>query len=598
MAAPYSATEVAASAPWRKERPLQTRGRQPTVGKLFWQRCPVHDFRLSPHPRFARPAGPLLLVVLDGIGLGSGDDFDAVARAQMPCLRRLMRAPGRFLPLAAHGKAVGLPSDDDMGNSEVGHNALGAGRVVQQGASLVDDALASGALFEGAAFRKLRDRFAAGGTLHLIGLLSDGGVHSRLDQILALIDGAVARGAKRLRLHVLLDGRDVPDRSATKYLERVEEKARVLAAGGVDLQVASGGGRMFVTMDRYESDWSIVERGWRAHVLGDGPCFASATEAVAHARERQPGISDQELPPFVVARDGRPVGTIEDGDAVVFVNFRGDRALQISRAFESDDFPYFDRRRRPQVVYAGMMEYDGDLHIPRNYLVAPPTIERTSGEYFVHNGVRTFACSETQKFGHVTYFWNGNRSGRFDESLETYVEVPSFPPPFQERPEMKAYEIADVVADALLSGRHDLVRVNLANGDMVGHTGDLAATIASCTAADHALAIMLHACTVAGGIAVVTADHGNADDMVQRDKRGAAQRDSGGRVLPRTSHTLAPVPFCLSGPGLSSSTVFRRDLGKPGLANVAATVMNLLGFVAPEDFAPSLLSSPTDTPSA
>lgn len=548
------------------------------------------DLRLAPHATHKKPTGPLLLVVLDGVGLGAGDGFDAVARAHTPHLRRLMAEPGRFMPLKAHGTAVGLPTDDDMGNSEVGHNALGAGRVVQQGAALVDAALSSGQLFTGDGFARVQQRFAAGGTLHLIGLLSDGGVHSRLDQILALVDGAAARGAKRIRLHVLLDGRDVPDGSSTQYIAQVDAKAAALAGRGVDVAIASGGGRMFVTMDRYESDWSIVERGWRAHVLGDAPAFSSATEAIAAARRDKPGCSDQHLPPFVVARDGRPVGTIEDGDAAVFVNFRGDRALQITRAFEAEHFPHFDRVRRPDVVYAGMMEYDGDLHVPKVYLVAPPTIERTSGEYLAKNGIRTFACSETQKFGHVTYFWNGNRSGKFDDRLETYVEVPSHPPPFEDRPEMKAYEVADAAARALRSGDFDVVRVNLANGDMVGHTGALAPTIASCTAADHALGVMLQACVEQGGVYVVTADHGNADDMAQRDKRGAPLKDAQGRVLSRTSHTLAPVPFCIGGPGLPASTTLRRDLDSPGLAHVAATVMNLLGFAAPEGYASSLLA--------
>ena len=548
------------------------------------------DFRLAPHPTLKKPAGPLLLVVLDGVGLGCGDAYDAVARAHMPHLRGLIDVPGRFLALKAHGTAVGLPTDDDMGNSEVGHNALGAGRVVQQGAALVDAALASGQLFTGAGFARVHERFRAGGTLHLIGLLSDGGVHSRLDQITALVDGAAARGAKRIRLHVLLDGRDVPDGSSTTYVAAVEEKARELADRGVDVKIASGGGRMFVTMDRYESDWSIVERGWKAHVLGDAPAFSSATEAIEAARRAKPGCSDQNLPPFVVVDDGKPVGTIEDGDAVVFVNFRGDRALQISRAFESEQFPYFDRRRRPDVVYAGMMEYDGDLHVPKTFLVAPPVIERTSGEYLAKNGLRTFACSETQKYGHVTYFWNGNRSGKFDDDKETYLEVPSNLPPFEDKPEMKAYEVAAATAEALRSGRYDVVRVNLANGDMVGHTGQLAATIASCTAADHALSVMLAACVDAGGVFIVTADHGNADDMAQRDKKGAPAKDASGHVLPRTSHTLARVPFVLGGPGLSSSTTLRTDLAEPGLANVAATVLNLLGFQAPAGYAATLLA--------
>ncbi len=530
------------------------------------------------------------MVVLDGVGLGVGDAYDAVAQAEMPRLKGAMAAEGRFMRLKAHGTAVGLPSDDDMGNSEVGHNALGSGRIVMQGAALVDAALDTGAIFQGAGWQAVQARIDGGGTLHLIGLLSDGGVHSRLDQIMCLIDGAVVRGAKRIRLHVLLDGRDVPDGSADVYLAAVDDKAKALASQGVSLAVASGGGRMFVTMDRYESDWSIVERGWRAHVLGEAPGFSSAQAAIAAARATDGGCSDQHLPPFVVVDGaGVPVGTIVDGDAVVMCNFRGDRALQLSSAFERDDFQAFDRVRRPDVVYAGMMEYDGDLHIPKVYLVAPPTIAETSGEYLAAMGKRTFAISETQKYGHVTYFWNGNRSGKFDDDKETYVEIPSNAPPFEKKPAMKAHEIAAAAAEAIASGRFDVVRVNLANGDMVGHTGDLQATIASCAAADVALGTMIDAVVTAGGVYVVTADHGNADDMAQRDKKGAPLKGKTGEVLPRTSHTLAAVPFCIGGPGLDDDVRLREDLKTPGLANIAATLLELLGFSAPAGYEPSLL---------
>jgi 2,3-bisphosphoglycerate-independent phosphoglycerate mutase len=546
---------------------------------------------LAAHKTRRRLSGPLLLCILDGVGLGPGDAWDAVAQAKMPTLRRLMAVPGRACALKAHGTAVGLPSDDDMGNSEVGHNALGSGRIVQQGAALVDAALKENTLFSGAGWQAVQARLDAGGTLHLMGLLSDGGVHSRLDQIFGLIDGAVARGCRRLRLHVLLDGRDVPDGSADTYLRQVDDKAAALALRGVDLKVASGGGRMNVTMDRYESDWRIVERGWRAHVLGDGPPWPSAQAAIAAARAQPGGCSDQHLPPFVVVDEaGRPVGPIADGDAVVFANFRGDRALQISRAFDDDDFRAFDRGRRPDVVYAGLMQYDGDLHVPKTYLVAPPAIDHTSGEYLAATGLRTFACSETQKYGHVTYFWNGNRSGAFDDDKETYLEIPSNPPPFERKPAMKAHEIAAAAIEALRSGRYDVVRVNLANGDMVGHTGQLDATIAACAAADEALTAMLAAVDEVGGAFVVTADHGNADDMAQRDKMGRPLVGADGAVLPKTSHTLSPVPLCIGGPALSSETVLRHDVTTPGLANVAATVIELLGFVPPPDYERSLLT--------
>lgn len=545
------------------------------------------DLTLALHSSRPRPTGPLLEVVLDGVGLGVGDAFDAVAQAQMPNLRRLMAREGRFMQLKAHGTAVGLPSDDDMGNSEVGHNALGSGKIVMQGASLVDSALQTGSLFAGDGWRQIEARFATG-TLHIIGLLSDGGVHSRLDQIIGLIDGAVHRNVKRVRVHALLDGRDVADGTSFGFVAEVMAKAERLQTRGVDLQVASGGGRMFVTMDRYESDWSIVERGWRAHVLGEGQRFRSAEEALTSLKSVPGGCSDQHLPPFVIVdHTDTPVGTIEDGDAVIFANFRGDRAIQISRAFDDDSFDAFDRVRRPDVVYAGMMQYDGDLHIPQRYLVAPPTIARTSGEYLAAMKVRSFAVSETQKYGHVTYFWNGNRSNKFDEQVETWLEVPSNLPPFDEKPAMKCHEVAAAAAEALRSGDYDVVRVNLANGDMVGHTGNLAATIASCEQADIALGVMLQACVDRGGFYVVTADHGNADDMAQRDKKGAPLIDKNGNVAPKTSHTLAPVPFCIGGPAIDAT--LRIDLVTPGLANVAATVLELLGFQSPADFQPSLL---------
>jgi 2,3-bisphosphoglycerate-independent phosphoglycerate mutase len=545
---------------------------------------------LKKHPRLERPKGPVLLVVLDGIGLGPGDAYDAVAQAKMPNLKGLIADSKRSLQLKAHGTAVGLPSDDDMGNSEVGHNALGSGRIVKQGASLVDDALASGAIFEGAGFQKLEAAFKAGGTFHIIGLLSDGGVHSRLDQILGVLDGAAARGAARIRMHVLLDGRDVPDGSALQYVDELNKHLDGLKARfGVDARIASGGGRMVTTMDRYESDWSIVERGWKAHVLGDARRFPSAHAAIEAFRAGKPGISDQNLPAFVVEENGQPVGPIVDGDAVLFANFRGDRAIEISRAFDDEVFKPFDRVRHPKVTYAGMMEYDGDLHIPKTYLVSPPVIEETSGEYLTNMGIRTFACSETQKYGHVTYFWNGNRSGRFDDALETYVEVPSNMPPFEAKPEMKAPEIADATIAAIESGKHDLLRVNFANGDMVGHTGNLEATILGCEAVDVALGRLLDAVKKKSGIAIVTADHGNADDMALRDKKNAPLKDAQGKVQARTSHTFAPVPFVITGPGLAPSVHLRKDLVTPGLANVAATVMNLLGYEAPAGYEPSLL---------
>jgi len=532
--------------------------------------------RLDPHPRFNPCPGPVVVVVMDGVGLGRADRGDAVHLARTPTLDGLAR--GSWTRLAAHGTAVGMPSDGDMGNSEVGHNALGAGRVFDQGAKLVDAAIASGSLFHGAGWREV---VAAPRALHFVGLLSDGNVHSHQDHLEALLERAAADGVKRLYVHPLLDGRDVDATSALRYLHRLEARLARLRDGGVDARIASGGGRMVTTMDRYEADWSIVERGWRAHVLGDGRRFGSAREAVETYRAED-GTTDQFLPPFVVASEDGPVATIEDGDSVVFFNFRGDRAIEISRAFTEPDFDAFDRVRVPDVVYAGMMEYDGDLHVPPRFLVEPPAIDRTMGEHLAASGVTQFACSETQKYGHVTYFWNGNRGGMFDERLEEYREIPSDLVPFEQRPWMKAAEITDATLEAIGRDRPPrFVRINYANGDMVGHTGDLGATILAVESMDLALGRLLRGVEKAGGVALVTADHGNADQMYRVDKATGGYLEA-----PLTSHTLNPVPLYLFDPSGARRLGDRDDAG---LANVGATALGLLGFAAPDGWTSSLL---------
>lgn len=332
----------------------------------------------------------------------SKDEFNAVHMAETPCTDALKEVPGRWRTVKAHGTAVGLPSDDDMGNSEVGHNALGAGQIIDQGASLVDKAIESGSIFQGDGWNHISPAFATG-TLHLIGLLSDGGVHSRTDQVFAIIRGAAQRGAKRIRMHILTDGRDVPDGSSLRFVEELEDVLTEVQETGCDAAIASGGGRMCVTMDRYEADWNIVKRGWEAHVLGEAPHkFTNALTAVHTLRKEdsEKPISDQWLDPFVIVDEsGVPVGPVNDGDAVVVFNFRADRVIEISKAFEYEKFTAFDRVRWPRTLFVGLMQYDGDLKLPSNYLVPPPAISGTSGEFLAKNGLRTFVCSETQKFG-------------------------------------------------------------------------------------------------------------------------------------------------------------------------------------------------------
>ncbi|KXZ52062.1 hypothetical protein GPECTOR_10g1085 [Gonium pectorale] len=554
----------------------------------------AHDYTLKPHPTITAPEGPLMVCILDGFGENEfKDEYNAVHVANTPTIDALRAVPRRFRSIKAHGTAVGLPSDADMGNSEVGHNALGSGQVVDQGARLVDIALETGKMFEGDGWKLISQAFADN-TVHFIGLLSDGGVHSRADQLVGCLRGAAARGAKRLRCHILTDGRDVPDGSSIRFVEELEAELAALREKGCDALIASGGGRMQVTMDRYEADWAMVKRGWDAHVLGKAEhTFRDAKTAVVTLRGPEDAqVSDQYLAPFVIVDEaGAPVGTVQDGDAVVLFNFRADRMVEISKAFEYPDFAVFDRERVPQNLrFVGMMQYDGDLKLPANFLVPPPEILHVSGEYLVKNGLATFACSETQKFGHVTFFWNGNRSGYLDSKLEQYLEIPSDKIEFNKAPDMKAREITAASKEAILSGKYKVVRVNFANPDMVGHTGDLAATVRACEVVDACVKELLEAVDSVNGRWIVTADHGNADDMVQRDKKGKPLVGEDGKPLPLTSHTLAPVPIFVGGKGLPEGVVFRDDLPDAGLANVAATTFNLLGYQGPEIYKDSLLT--------
>jgi 2,3-bisphosphoglycerate-independent phosphoglycerate mutase len=274
----------------------------------------------------------------------------------------------------------------------------------------------------------------------------------------------------------------------------------------------------------------------------------------------------------------------------VFFNFRGDRAIEISRALTEKDFTAFERRAFPDIVYAGMMEYDGDLHIPPCYLVEPPAIDATVSEYLAHNSVAQYAISETQKYGHVTYFWNGNNSSKFEPSLEEWVEIPSDKIPFDQTPRMKADEIAETLEAALRSGRYKFLRVNFANGDMVGHTGSLPAAIQAVQAVDEAVGRLASAIDELGGTLVLTADHGNCEQMIAVEKQsGKPIMGPGGIYKPLTSHTLNPVPFVVHGANTGCFEL-NRGVEEPGLGNVAATLLMLLGYEKPGDYLDSLLA--------
>ena len=517
---------------------------------------------------------PIVLVIMDGVGRGDGGPGDAVAVANTPVLDRLF-ATCPYTWLKAHGTAVGLPSDDDMGNSEVGHNALGCGQIYSQGAKLVSESIENGTLFSSKAWVSLTDNAKAGKALHFIGLLSDGNVHSNISHLIALLKKARELDLKRVYCHILLDGRDVPATSALEYVAQLETVLAGLSDETHEYKIASGGGRMKITMDRYEDNWGMVEAGWRTHVQAIGRQFPDAKTAIETYRA-ETGCIDQDLPAFVVAHDGKPVAKIENGDSVILFNFRGDRAQEISLAFDRKDFDKFDRGDYTGVKFAGMLQYDGDLNIPENYLVEPPVIKNTLTEVLCKAGIREYAVSETQKYGHVTYFWNGNRSGKVDESLETYEEIPSDIIPFDQAPAMKSKEITDCMLKAMESHNYDFLRCNFPNGDMVGHTGVMQAVVTAMECVDESVGRILEAADKYGYTVCITADHGNADQMTETKK---------GKTSVRTAHSLNPVPFIIYDP----DTKYVIHDGQYGLANVAPTIVKMMDIQAPDCWEKSMI---------
>ena len=537
---------------------------------------------LSPSPFHGKRTGPVVIVVMDGVGLGPDYPGNAVKAARKPVLDQLM-ATCPWTALAAHGVAVGMPSDADMGNSEVGHNAIGAGRVFDQGAKLVAEAIASGKMFSGEGWNDVVGNcLGKNSTLHFIGLFSDGNVHSHIDHLKAMIGEAKRRGVAKVAVHALIDGRDVGETSALDYLEPFEVWIDQVDPG---YGIASGGGRMFITMDRYQADWAMVERGWKTHVLAEGRQFESASAAVKAFRAEKPGVIDQNLPAFVVARNGQPFAPVVDGGSVVFFNFRGDRAIELTQAFVGE-VPF--EREKVDVCFAGMMTYDGDIHLPPRILVEPPLIDRVLSQYLIGAGVRQLAVSETQKFGHVTYFWNGNRSGYLDRATECYIEVPSDRVSFDQRPWMKAAEATDALINELIRRPYGFARINYPNGDMVGHTGVFEAARMGVEAVDLVLGRLLTVIKQLGGVVLITADHGNADEMYEIDKTGAVKMENG-RPKAKTSHTLNPVPFIVYDPAHAGSYTLRQDIARPGLAHIAATALDLMGYLAPQGYEPSLI---------
>ena len=504
---------------------------------------------------------PVVLAILDGVGISEKSEGNAVKNAYTPNLDNLLENYPNTL-IHAHGTYVGLPSNDDMGNSEVGHNALGSGQIYSQGAKLVNEAIESKELFNSNTWKKLVDFCKEKGKMHFIGLLSDGNVHSHINHLFALLEQSKIEGIKEVRIHILLDGRDVMKTSALHYVKLLEDKINSLNDDNFHAVIASGGGRMKITMDRYEANWPMVEKGWHTHVLGNARGFTSAEEAILTYREENPDIIDQNLDAFVIVDDNKkPVGEILDNDSVILFNFRGDRAIELSKSFDEKEFDKFDRVRVPNVMYAGLLQYDADANIPKLFLTEPPKITNTLTEELIKYNIRQYAISETQKYGHVTYFWNGNKASKFNEELETYELVPSDNISFDKCPKMKSYEITDNLIEALNLKKYDFLRINFPNGDMVGHTGNYEATVKAIEAVDVNLGRIMECVNKNDAILIVIADHGNAEEML--DKNGVI----------KTSHTINPVPFIIYGNNINNIKI--KD-GDYGLANVASIITTLL----------------------
>jgi len=539
---------------------------------------------LSAHFFGRRPA---LLIVMDGWGIGSGGSEDAIGRAHTPNFDRLW-ASRPHTTLMTHGHFVGLPAAKDLGGSEVGHLTMGAGQILDQGPTRINKAIADGSFFTSPALQEIVERGRLGGTLHLLGLLSDGNIHSHIDHFIALIDHADRSGIVNLRLHALLDGRDVAIQSAQIYVQRIEEHfAAINARGDRHYAFASGGGRELIVMDR-DRDWSKVEIGWEMLVHGDcAHRFPDMLSAIDHFRLRKPGLVDQDMPPFLIVDEtGEAIGRIVDGDALIMVNFRGDRAIEITEAFELAEFDGFDRGRRPDLLFAGMMVYDEDRDLPRLQLMGPTRVERPFGRRLVEMGIKQFRLTETQKYPHVTFFFNGGYREPLDANLEQYILIPSDRGvTFADKPQMKAAEIASEAERLIRTGGYGFGLINFANADMVGHCGAIEPAVAAIEAVDTALGRILAALDEVGGCALITADHGNAEEMEVAGK--------GGRE-PSTKHSTNPVPCILFDPRFDGSYALRQPVGKdvesaPGLANVAATLFVMLGMQPPADLAPSLL---------
>ncbi len=488
---------------------------------------------------------------MDGLAFGEPGPGNAVLAAKTPVLDRLLReCPSTTL--AASGLAVGLPQGQ-MGNSEVGHLNIGAGRVVYQELTRIDLAVEDGSLFSNEVLIEAIDgAVAAGRPVHLMGLVSDGGVHSHQNHLHALVRMAAGRGATDVRVHCFLDGRDTPPESGRAYVAALERELARLGAGRITTVM----GRYFA-MDR-DNRWERVERAWRAMVLGEGVRAATADEAIASSYAA--GVTDE----FVVPTCVGEVSRVEDGDAVIFFNFRPDRAREITRAFVDPSFQGFERDVFPRVRFVCLTEYDPTIPAPVAFPKCLP--EHVLADVLAEHGLRQLHIAETEKYAHVTFFLNGGSEPPKDGEVRILVPSPKVPT-YDMQPEMSAPEVSGRLAQAIREGAADVYIVNFANGDMVGHTGVFEAAVRAVEAVDECLGEVLQALASVGGVALITADHGNAERMLDADG-----------VTPFTAHTTTDVPLIVVAPGVKALS----DGGQ--LADVAPTLLDLIGIEAPSEW--------------
>jgi 2,3-bisphosphoglycerate-independent phosphoglycerate mutase len=535
--------------------------------------------------------GPVVLVIMDGVGLSPFWEGNALAQAHDENLTKLMR-DYPWVRLGASGSHVGLP-DGQMGNSEVGHYIMGAGRVMKQALPMVDEAFETGELFEGQTWKDaVKNVLDNNSKMHFIGIFSDGRVHGDMHHMFKMITQADKEGVQRVRVHPLSDGRDVPARSEPKYINMLEDFLKPFNEKGRDYKIASGGGRTYVTADRYWSDPDMLKRGLSAHVRGTARPFHSALEAIETFRREDSEVDDQWLPEYtIVGDDGQPVGKMEDGDTVIYNDFRADRAIEFSEMMTLPDseFPHFERGSMPKVYYAGMVEYDQDRHIPKHDLVEPVSVDNVLAQFEVEHGLRRFVISESIKFGHVTFYFNGNKKGRFSDELEEYVDIPNKTAEPWQFPWMNSDDVTDVAIEKIKSGELQSVLINYPNGDIVGHEARLQSSIVAVEAVDIALGRLMRAVDEAGGVLLVTADHGNVEENEYLDMEGNPIIEDNETVR-KTSHTTNPVPFIIYD-NTENKDKWRMKEQKDdfGLANIASTIAAFHGLTAPSEWEEGLI---------